>query len=155
MMVVLLLSACSGSPPAVPQSPAASPQPAASPVPATRPPTGTPAGTRVPPQPTPPGVLGEVPPDIMAELTAEAAALAGVSLAEVRVLRAEQVTWNDGSLGCPEPDTVYTQALVDGYWVVLEVGEQTYDFRLSETSVPRICPAGQGRPPVDEPSLDY
>ena len=30
---------------------------------------------------------------------------------------AEQVTWSDGSLGCPQPGRVYTQMLVEGYRV--------------------------------------
>ena len=87
-------------------------------------------------------------------VTAEAAALAGVTVADVRVVRAEQVTWNDGSLGCPQPDVVYTQALVDGYWVVVGAGGDTYDFRMGQAGMPVLCPAGQGRPPVEDPGLD-
>jgi hypothetical protein len=30
--------------------------------------------------------------------------------------------WNDGSLGCPEPGMMYTQALVNGYWLIIEAG---------------------------------
>jgi hypothetical protein len=39
------------------------------------------------------------------------------------VVQAEAVTWPDGALGCPEPGIVYTQALVPGYWVVVEAEE--------------------------------
>jgi hypothetical protein len=35
----------------------------------------------------------------------------------VVLVSAEQVTWNDGSLGCPQPGASYTQNLVPGYRV--------------------------------------
>ena len=168
-LILLLAAACTavpspgqgpatGSPaatasPAGTASPTHAPDATAAPAQPTRPPTGTPPLGTVPVPPTPPGVVGEVPQDLIDLVTAEAAALAGVTVADVRVVRAEQVTWNDGSLGCPQPDVVYTQALVDGYWVVLEAGGESYDFRLGSAGGPLLCPAGQGRPPVD-PGLD-
>lgn len=33
----------------------------------------------------------------------------------------EEVTWSDGSIGCPEPDQMYTQALVPGTRLILTV----------------------------------
>jgi hypothetical protein len=45
------------------------------------------------------------------------------------IVRAESVVWNDGSLGCPEPGNMYTEALVNGYWVIIRARGQTYDFR--------------------------
>lgn len=45
----------------------------------------------------------------------------------VTVVQAEAVTWSDGALGCPEEDKAYTQALVEGYRIVVEVdGEQVH-----------------------------
>src|SRR5699024_9726865 len=35
----------------------------------------------------------------------------GVSADDVEVVRVEDVTWRDGSLGCAEPGKMYTQAL--------------------------------------------
>jgi predicted small lipoprotein YifL len=52
--------------------------------------------------------------------TADAAERTGVAEDEVTFVSFEMVTWPDGSLGCPEPDTMYTQALVEGYRIVLE-----------------------------------
>lgn len=66
--------------------------------------------------------------------TADAAERAGVAADEVSFVSFEQVTWSDGSLGCPEPDMMYTQALVEGYRIVLEAdGEQlVYHGALGE-----------------------
>jgi hypothetical protein len=55
------------------------------------------------------------------------------------VVRAEEMTWNDGSLGCPDPDQMYTQALVDGYQVVLELDGERYDYRVGSGTDVRLC----------------
>lgn len=90
----------------------------------------------------------------MEGLVEEAANLAGLGTTDIEVLRAEQVRWPDGSLGCPEPGQSYTQEPIDGYWVVLRAGEETYDFRLGEAGVPRLCPTGGGRPTLVSPDPD-
>lgn len=66
--------------------------------------------------------------------TADAAERAGVDVADVTFVTFEMVTWPDGSLGCPDPDMLYTQALVEGYRIVLEAdGERlTYHGALGE-----------------------
>jgi hypothetical protein len=63
----------------------------------------------------------------------------GASANDLEVLVAAQVTWNDGSLGCPEPGLMYTQALVDGYWVVFSHGNQLFDYRSSLDGEFRRC----------------
>lgn len=59
-------------------------------------------------------------PDVQAAVRAEAER-AGVGTDEVEVVGYAEVTWRDGSLGCPQPGQVYTMALVDGRQLVLEV----------------------------------
>jgi hypothetical protein len=56
------------------------------------------------------------------------AAQLGVAPDEVTVVQALSVTWPDGSLGCPEPGMMYTQALVDGTFVLLEAGGEQYQY---------------------------
>lgn len=58
---------------------------------------------------------------------------------QIEVLAYEPVTWNDGSLGCPQPDTVYTQALVDGYVVQLRAAGQTYTYNGAIGNDPFLC----------------
>lgn len=59
----------------------------------------------------------------------------GVSEREVLFLSGEGKTWNDGSLGCPEPGVMYTQAQVHGW--VLKFGHRqkvfTYHTDLNRT----------------------
>jgi hypothetical protein len=95
---------------------------------------------------TPP-VKAEVPQRILDPILKEAAGLAKVAHEKLVILRAQPVVWNDGSLGCPEPGMMYTQALVNGYWVVISAGGKTYDFRVDAGGRFHLCPEGRGRPP--------
>jgi hypothetical protein len=92
-------------------------------------------------------VKGEVPQAILDSILKEAGALAKVSRQQLVIVRAESVVWNDGSLGCPEPGMMYTQMLVNGYWVVIEAAGKTYDYRVGSGGSFRLCPPGQGHPP--------
>jgi hypothetical protein len=58
---------------------------------------------------------------------------------QIEVVAYEPVTWNDGSLGCPQPDMMYTQALVDGYVIQLRAGGQTYTYNGATGSDPFLC----------------
>lgn len=84
-------------------------------------------------------VTGDIPDAILSAVLAEATERTGVGGDEITVTRAEAVTWNDGSLGCPEPGMSYTQALVDGYHVVLDVDGEPLDYRVGSVSDIRLC----------------
>ena len=92
-------------------------------------------------------IKDEVPQRILDPVMKQAASLANVRREQLVIVRAQSVVWNDGSLGCPEPGQIYTQALVNGYWVVIEAAGQTYDFRVDHKGSFRLCPPGRGRPP--------
>ena len=83
----------------------------------------------------------------LAALVERAAEEAGVAIDEVHVVTAEQVTWSDGSLGCPEPGMGYTQALVDGFRVVLEIGGDELNFHAAQGGEFVFCDDPQ--PPAD------
>src|SRR5213082_2217990 len=89
---------------------------------------------------------GQVPKGILDPILKEAATLAKVDREQLVIARAESVVWKDGSLGCPEPGMMYTQALVNGYWVVIDAAGQRYDFRVASGGSFRLCPPDQGHP---------
>ena len=60
---------------------------------------------------------------------------------DATVLNAEPMTWNDGSLGCPVPGQAYTQALVDGFHVIVEVDGEEFDYRIGGGEDVRLCEA--------------
>ena len=71
---------------------------------------------------------------ILADLAQRKAPTSGLE-----VVTARAVTWPNGALGCPKPGMMYTQALIDGYQVVVKAGGRTYDYRFGSTSAPRLC----------------
>lgn len=83
----------------------------------------------------PPAPAGEpvntasMPREVRRAVVADAARRFRVDENAVVLTRAEQLTWNDGSLGCPQPGQMYTQMLVPGYRVVARTaeGELTYN----------------------------
>ena len=78
---------------------------------------------------------------------ADAAKRTGLKPADLKVLSAEAVTWSDGSLGCPQPGMMYTQALVPGYRVQIRAGGQDLDYHASRMGLPVLCPPGRAVPP--------
>lgn len=67
----------------------------------------------------------------------------GVDPEQLEVISAEEVTWPDGSLGCPEPGMSYTQALVDGSKVVLEHDGRVYVYHAGDDGEPFLCPSDE------------
>ncbi len=86
-------------------------------------------------------VTGEVPSGLLDEIRAEAAERLGVPVEDIAVRRAEAVVWNDGSLGCPVPGEMYTQALEPGYHVIIEAGDEQLDYRATERGFVKLCEA--------------
>ena len=132
LAVVVLLAACArtGAPSDAAESDAAAT-------------SGRPTRTDNPAQPVPsesaPAAVGEVPEALLGQILTNAADRADVDVDDIEVLRAEMVVWNDGSLGCPEPGMMYTQALVDGYHVVLDADGTELDYRATTTGDYRFC----------------
>jgi hypothetical protein len=88
--------------------------------------------------------LGNVPAEVLDPLLADAAARAGADPSELRVVQARPAEWSDGSLGCPEPGMMYTQAIVSGWWVLLEHAGRAFDYRATGPGAFRICQDGDG-----------
>lgn len=63
----------------------------------------------------------------------------GVDSASISVVKAEAKTWPDGSLGCPQPDMSYTQALVEGWQVLLQHDERLFDYHAGDDGQPFLC----------------
>ncbi len=70
----------------------------------------------------------------------------------IRVVDARKVTWRNGALGCPEEDMMYTQALVQGMYILLEFDGQQHAYHAGRDGVPFACPADRSQPPRDRDS---
>lgn len=75
---------------------------------------------------------------------------AGADASAINVVSVEEVTWSDGSLGCPLPGMRYTQALVNGTRIVLEVDGVAHEYHSGAGREPFYCAN-----PSDPVSGDY
>lgn len=69
---------------------------------------------------------------------------------EIELVEFARVTWSDGSLGCPEPGVMYTQALVDGTRTVLRHDGSAYAYHGAGDADPALCE--RPRPPISQPT---
>lgn len=102
------------------------------------PPGGSPSGGPVA-SPTPSGPASAVVPAARWQAILDDLGRRGVDTGTVEVVSAREVTWNDGSLGCPKPGQFYTQALVPGLQVVVRAGVTEYDYRFGRGDRPKLC----------------
>ncbi|MGH8928318.1 MAG: hypothetical protein ACRDWH_08210, partial [Acidimicrobiia bacterium] len=113
--------------------------------PPTDPGTTTPPTTSYPATST--TTSGAVPPELLAGITAHASDMLAVPSNDLDITRAEAVEWLDGSWGCPQPGQVYTQSLVRGYWVEIQIGDLALDYRTDTEGAFRLCGVDGIAPP--------
>ncbi|MGD8199076.1 hypothetical protein ACQE98_00260 [Ornithinimicrobium sp. W1679] len=93
-------------------------------------------GPALPTGPVPDSIVQS---DAVQEAIAAEAARQGVEPEDVEVVGYAEVTWPDGSLGCPKPGMMYTQALVPGRQLILAVDGQTASYHASREGSFSYC----------------
>ncbi len=83
-------------------------------------------------------IVGKVPAEVMDKIMADLEQRLGSKPEAVTVVKSEAVTWNDGSLGCPKRGVFYIQVLIEGYWVILQVGPTQYDYHVGSNGTPIV-----------------
>ncbi|WP_147915403.1 hypothetical protein [Ruania zhangjianzhongii] len=78
-------------------------------------------------------------PENVQEAVEDLADRLGVALADIDAGSLEEVTWPDGSLGCPEPGMSYPQVLTDGYRVILTADGDEYAYHAGEGGELAYC----------------
>jgi hypothetical protein len=78
----------------------------------------------------------------------DAAHVSGVQRSALTIVSTETVTWSDGSLGCPQPGMIYTQALVPGYRIRVRAGERILDYHTNRRGYWILCPGGASENPL-------
>ena len=73
---------------------------------------------------------------------ADLASRLGVYPSKVVTVSAENVTWPDGAIGCPQPGMMYTQVQVDGAEIILQVDGLSYRYTLGGSKGPTLCTTG-------------
>lgn len=75
----------------------------------------------------------------VAQAIHDLAAQTGANPDDINVVVHEEVTWRDGSLGCPKPGMNYTQALVEGYRIVLHADGEEFTYHGQRGKPPFRC----------------
>lgn len=79
---------------------------------------------------------------------ADAVSRLGIPADAMSVQSASRVTWTDGSLGCPEPGMLYTQAMVRGWRVILCAGDRVLDYHAAANGHLILCPPERALDPA-------
>jgi ABC-type transport system substrate-binding protein len=88
------------------------------------------------PAPTP--VPGADSPDVVASVEDLASRL-GVEPDSVEVVAVQAVTWSDGSKGCAKKGMLYTQSLIEGSRITLQVDGTPYEYHSGGSGRPFLC----------------
>jgi hypothetical protein len=85
-----------------------------------------------------------VPPDTTLDTVLQAARADAEQRAGAQgVVRSiDSVTWRDGSLGCPQPGRLYTQALVPGWRIRIDAGGVLHQYHANRQGMWLWCPPG-------------
>jgi len=84
--------------------------------------------------------------DVVSQATSELAEKLSIDSDKIQVIEAKSVVWSDSSLGCPQPGMNYLMVLTNGYRVVLAVDEQPYYYHANQRGYGLFC---------DDPSPPY
>lgn len=109
-------------------------------------------------QQDPVAVSGAVPgadSELVRLATEDLAGRLNISLDRIKLTRFEEVTWPDGSIGCPRKDMRYTQALVNGSLIVLSVDGVDYQYHSGGSRPPFYCANPVPPVPGDGGGIDY
>ena len=91
-----------------------------------------------------------IPREVRRAVVADAAKRFKVAESAVVLTRAEQVTWPDGSLGCPQPGRMYPQMLVEGFRVAAKTAEGELTYHTDTRGNVVNCVSGMpGQRPAD------
>lgn len=149
IVVVVGLTACGADDSPSDASPATEPATSSIDPPTSTETSGVTSPSSEPTEPSAPESTPTVPPDthdarddldpVVIAAIDELAVAQDRSPAEIEFVIFERVTWRSGALGCPQPGLSYTQALVDGYRIVLSLDGIRYEFHGAAGAPPFLC----------------
>lgn len=73
------------------------------------------------------------------EARQDLAARLSLPASRIALRDASRVVWRDGSIGCPEPDKMYPQVLVEGARIVFSVAGRTHVYHQAAGGSPFLC----------------
>lgn len=68
---------------------------------------------------------------LIEQARADLAQRLSIPASRINTMEARGVFWSDASLGCPQPDTTYTQVLTPGYLILLESDGNKFEYHAN------------------------
>jgi hypothetical protein len=62
-----------------------------------------------------------------------------VPISDISLVEAKEVTWSDGSIGCPQPGMMYAQVLMPGYLIKFKYDEREFEYHAGRGGSPIYC----------------
>ena len=62
-----------------------------------------------------------------------------IEVTQISLVKVEEVTWPDASLGCPKRGVLYVQAFTDGYLILFEVNGTLYEYHADRGEQVILC----------------
>jgi hypothetical protein len=110
-------------------------------------------GKGMPPNPSP-DTGGQDKNPLVSQAKEDLAKRLGIQIDEIELLKIEEVTWRDSSLGCPQPGMAYAQVLVNGSLIQLKHEDTVYKYHSGKGGRPFLCenptPGFEGGKNTDE-----
>jgi len=66
-----------------------------------------------------------------------------IAVTEISLVKAEEVTWPDASLGCPQEGMMYAQVETDGFIVGLEANDNLFEYHTDTRGNVVLCETPQ------------
>jgi len=82
---------------------------------------------------------------------ADLARRTGLQVGSITIRSARSVTWGSSAMGCPQPDSSYTEVLVDGLQLLLEADGAVYYYLGKNGEDLIYCPRERVRAPAYGP----
>ncbi len=101
-------------------------------------------------QPTHPSTQGDVPnmestpvtpslQNLIKKAKEDLAQHLSITVTQINVLDAREVTWSNSSLGCPQPGMLYAEVLTPGFLILLSANGQDYEYHAGKGSDVFYC----------------
>jgi hypothetical protein len=87
---------------------------------------------------------------LVAQAADDLARRTGLPTDAIELVESRPVTWRNGSIGCPRPGYMYTQALVPGALIILRAGEKAFRYHSGRTGPPFLCETPAENEPLPE-----
>jgi hypothetical protein len=75
-----------------------------------------------------------------------------ITLDQIKVVQAREVTWPDSSLGCPKPGMMYMMVLSPGFQIILSVEGRDFNYHAGQSGGVFYCESPS--PPASSNSID-